>query len=421
MIPSHLLDPTKKKNERLSRTVLGVAPPPPLPSLCVTGAMSRIGKYRVATGTSSSANEDQDIGIRNDNGNDGKKLMCPAKKYTIHDNGGVPIILSYIIFRPRQLYDQNKPPLLCLHGGPSIPSNYLLPIVNGVTDRTVIFYDQWGCGKSSRPQALTEPNSNNKNNAKKKAEYPPFSIPTMVEHLRQLIDEHWKLKRFHLFGHSFGGILAYEYLLAKTCTLDEELSGGRHASCVSSLLLSSTPTSASLIQSESERLFRSLTSQEKSNGCSIDGGNGCCEKDITDKTAIASSEQQKQQLRQSMMKSEEFQQTHECRLADCPLALMDALGNMGPAPWRGIEAIHGYEAEEVDEFHRIPSLLLRGEYDFCTESCMAGWRERLDGDNFKSEEVVLSNCSHYAMLEDENQFGAEILRFIRSHDAEDWP
>ena len=58
------------------------------------------------------------------------------------------ITISYCLFRPRQLLDNEKPPLLVLHGGPSIPSNYLLPIINGVTDRSIILYDQYGCGKS---------------------------------------------------------------------------------------------------------------------------------------------------------------------------------------------------------------------------------------------------------------------------------
>ena len=111
MLPSHLMDPTKKKNERLSHTRLGQAPPAPLPSLCVTGAMCQQGRFEPQPG----------------------------------------VVLAYCIFRPRQLKDLRRPPLVVLHGGPSIPSNYLLPIVNGVTDRAIVFYDQWGCGKSSRP------------------------------------------------------------------------------------------------------------------------------------------------------------------------------------------------------------------------------------------------------------------------------
>jgi hypothetical protein len=486
MLPSHLLDPTKKKNERPSHTKSGRAPAVPPPSLCVTGAISRMGRYQVRM---------------NDNDN---------------DNNEDPIELSYCIFRPRQLYDDNKPPLLCLHGGPSIPSNYLLPIVNVVTDRSVIFYDQWGCGKSSRPRS--RPKSKSKESESGEY-YPPFSIPIMVEHLRQLTVEHWKLKKFHLLGHSFGGILAYEYFLlsvkplkTKTKQLDEDENDENEneknsfsiSSVCCSLILSSTPTSAALIQSESERLLQDLnnnndydnddymyttTTKESSNdGTNDDDDNDDDNNNHEEKILSATTEQQQmhQQINQKMMiqkstkkkkkksvvkkikYTEEFHQTHECRLSNLPLILMDALRQVGPVPWRGIQAIEGYdifdttnkESNEIKisntcsnsnniqvQVHVFPpTLLMRGEYDFCTELCMKGWKEKLifttntaacsdsgsgsgsgsDNDNVNVNDKyhhkmmlqtkVLSNCSHYGMIEDQNLYGKEILQFIQTHD-----
>ena len=500
MLPSHLLDPTKRKNERPSHTRLGQAPPAPPPSLCVTGAMSRMGRYQVRMNDNDNNNED-------------------------------PIVLSYCIFRPRQLYDDNKPPLLCLHGGPSIPSNYLLPIVNVVTDRSVIFYDQWGCGKSSRPRS--RPKSKSKESESESGEYyPPFSIPIMVEHLRQLTVEHWKLKKFHLLGHSFGGILAYEYFLlsakplkTKTKQLDEEENDENEneneensisvSSVCCSLILSSTPTSAALIQSESERLLQDLnnnndndndsymyttTTKESSNdGTNDDDDNDDDNNNDEEKILSTTTEQQqthqqknqkiiiqkstKTKKKKSIVKkikyTEEFHQTHECRLSNLPLILMDALRQVGPVPWRGIQAIEGYdifdttnkESDEiktsdtysssndnmqVQEQEQVqvqvfpPTLLMRGEYDFCTELCMKGWKEKLlsttntaacsdsdsdsgsdsgsgsgsSNDNVNDKDhrkmmlqtKVLSNCSHYGMIEDENLYGKEILQFIQTHD-----
>ena len=370
MLPSHLLDPRKKKNEPPNRTRLGGLPPPLPPSLCVTGALSRIGRYRVKIGSYTEGN------------------------VLIDDNQGKPIILSYCIFRPRQLHDVTKPPLVCLHGGPSIPSNYLLPIVNGVTDRAIIFYDQWGCGKSSRPELLRDGTANNK-----RASYRKFSIPTQVEHLRQLIEDHWKLKGFHLLGHSFGGILAYEYLLMrKRRKQDNPKCQPNSFPC--SLVLSSTPTSSEIIKSESHRLFRNLKNDGETSG---DGAT----RDDDDYSYTPSSKQDDQ----SLMHSEEFRQTHECRLAHPPLSLMDAMAQMGPMPWRGIPAIDSYKVGDDDGIG-ISTLLIRGQYDFCTQRCMAGWKERLE----HSEERLLPNCSHYAMLEDERLYGSEILRFVKSND-----
>ena len=57
--------------------------------------------------------------------------------------------IRYRVFRPRQM-KMLPSPLVVLHGGPGVPSNYLMTLVNVITDRTVIFYDQLGCGRSSR-------------------------------------------------------------------------------------------------------------------------------------------------------------------------------------------------------------------------------------------------------------------------------
>jgi len=173
--------------------------------------------------------------------------------------------------------------------------------------------------------------------------------------------------------------------------------------------------------------------------------------------------------------TEEFHQTHECRLSNLPLILMDALRQVGPVPWRGIQAIEGYDIfdttnkesneiktsdtcsssndnMQVQEQKQVqvqvfpPTLLMRGEYDFCTELCMKGWKEKLlsttntaacsdsdsdsgsgsgsgndnvnDKDHHKMmlQTKVLSNCSHYGMIEDENLYGKEILQFIQTHD-----
>lgn len=88
------------------------------------------------------------------------------------------------------------PPLVVLHGGPSVPSNYLRPLEDVVTDRSILFYDQLGCGKSDEPKETSF-----------------YSIPLAVNDLIQLLQEVGVSEQgFHLYGQSFGGILAFEYL-----------------------------------------------------------------------------------------------------------------------------------------------------------------------------------------------------------------
>src|SRR5215212_2519187 len=51
----------------------------------------------------------------------------------------------------RRFGDGPKTPLLCLHGGPGVASDYLDPLGGLGDERPVYIYDQLGCGRSDRP------------------------------------------------------------------------------------------------------------------------------------------------------------------------------------------------------------------------------------------------------------------------------
>lgn len=85
-------------------------------------------------------------------------------------------------------------PLLVLHGGPGSAHNYLSPLAAMSNICPIIFYDQLGCGKSQVPTT----------DKFYKAEY--FAVE--LEAVRKQL----KLKQVHLYGHSWGGMLALEYL-----------------------------------------------------------------------------------------------------------------------------------------------------------------------------------------------------------------
>lgn len=87
-------------------------------------------------------------------------------------------------------------PLLTLHGGPGLAHDYLEPLA-GLGDRPVVFYDQYGCGRSDR--------------APDPAEYDLDLVVDEVDAVRSAL----ALDRVHLFGHSYGGALLLEYLLRR--------------------------------------------------------------------------------------------------------------------------------------------------------------------------------------------------------------
>jgi proline iminopeptidase len=88
-------------------------------------------------------------------------------------------------------------PLLVLHGGPGFPHDYLESLRDLSDERPVIFYDQLGCGKSDRPDDVSL-----------------WRIERFVEELGQ-IRQALGLQHVHLFGHSWGTILAAEYLFTQ--------------------------------------------------------------------------------------------------------------------------------------------------------------------------------------------------------------
>jgi proline-specific peptidase len=86
-------------------------------------------------------------------------------------------------------------PLLCLHGGPGVPHDYLEPLADLADDRPVVFYDQLGCGRSAGPG---DP-----------------ALWTVDRAVREVaaVRAALGLDEVHLFGNSWGGWLAMEYLL----------------------------------------------------------------------------------------------------------------------------------------------------------------------------------------------------------------
>merc|ERR1740124_756642 len=110
--------------------------------------------------------------------------------------------LNYRIHHPMRLSSQQAAPLLVLHGGPGVPSDYLYPLSEVIPYRSIIFFDQLGCGKSR----VVDNSSDEKD-----PDPSIFSINLSLDDLELLIKK-IGLRRFHLYGQSFGGILAFEYL-----------------------------------------------------------------------------------------------------------------------------------------------------------------------------------------------------------------
>jgi proline iminopeptidase len=89
-------------------------------------------------------------------------------------------------------------PLLAVHGGPGLPHNYISSLARLADERDVIFWDQLGCGNSESP-------SNTELWTMER------SVAEMDAVVRALGLDH-----FHIFGNSWGRMLAQQYVLDAT-------------------------------------------------------------------------------------------------------------------------------------------------------------------------------------------------------------
>lgn len=117
--------------------------------------------------------------------------------YFERDHGeGYFSIDGYELFYRR--YGDGDEVVLCLHGGPGMPHDYLAPLSqHGSDEFTVYLYDQFGIGRSDKPTP---------------GDFDRYT----VEHYRDEVDAVRKsigADKVHIYGQSWGGMLALEYAL----------------------------------------------------------------------------------------------------------------------------------------------------------------------------------------------------------------
>lgn len=123
--------------------------------------------------------------------------------------------------------NEDKTPIVLLHGGPGYPSYYLKPLLELADERPVIIFDQLGCGRSDRITDTTL-----------------MTVENYVEQLHQLIAA-LNIKEFYLYGHSWGTMLGMDYYL-------------KHPDGIKGLIFSSPCLSAELWMRDADTLISTL-------------------------------------------------------------------------------------------------------------------------------------------------------------------
>ncbi len=285
---------------------------------------------------------------------------------------------GYVDFRGYRTWyrfvgDLNSPvtPLLALHGGPGSTHNYFAPLEQLADERPVVLYDQIGCGKSDRPQD-TE-----------------WRLDVFREEVAAVRDR-LGLERIHLLGTSWGGMLAQEHVLDG-------------AQGIVSLVLSSTLANLALWNEEQLRLRAALPpdvievlDRHEEAGTYDDPEYEEAMQAYFDRHFYRGSQPRAELKAMSAHKSTDVYRAMQ-----------------GPNEWTTTGALKGWDIR--DRLHEIgvPTLVVRGRYDMCTEAIAAELVNGIRG----AREVVLEHSSHTPVLEETERYLDVVGGFLRHTEA----
>jgi L-proline amide hydrolase len=267
--------------------------------------------------------------------------------------------------------EPGKLPLVCLHGGPGALHDYLEPLGElADTTRRVVFYDQIGCGKSwteNRPDDF-------------------WTVELFIAEV-QAVRDALGLDRIHLFGSSWGGMLAMEYALTQPAGL-------------ASLILSSSPASIPLWEAETGRLRRELPDET---GRVLD-----------EHEAAGTTESAEYQAAQA-----EFYGRHVCRVVPNPDWVLRTFAGLaehpevyltmqGPNEFVITGTLKTWDITarlgEID----VPTLITAGAYDEFTPVQAQRVNEGIRG----SELVTFENSSHMQFTEEPERYREVVSAFL---------
>jgi L-proline amide hydrolase len=271
--------------------------------------------------------------------------------------------------------NRSRRPLLCIHGGPGLGSDYLQPLQEVLaTGRQVVFYEQHGCDTLHPSDTPDE-----------------WSLALFLEEI-SAVRAAANLARCHILGHGWGGMLALEYALTQ-------------APGIESLVLSSTVASVPQWRSEIAHLVESLPPEIRAplQGHAAEG-------------TLASASCQ--------CLVEAFRRRHLCRMNPWPAALERSYACLRAHPEARAALLGPAELEPAGllsdwdvtaRLHEIarPTLVASGRYDLVSPAAAATLYRGIAG----SEWVVFEQSAHVPHLEEPQRYLEVLDGFLAKAEA----
>lgn len=259
-------------------------------------------------------------------------------------------------------------PVIALHGGPGVPHDYLEPLEPLSKHRRIVFYDQLGCGRSPAPDdpAL-------------------WTVERFMDELDAVRDG-LGLERVHLFGSSWGGMLAMQYVLDR----------GRPPV---SLVTAGSPASSPRWNQMAAELLAELEPADRA------------EIERVEAAGVIEGPELDAAIRP-------FYTRHVCRMDPWPDGLLraDAAANRrlyrhmaGPSEFRIVGTLRDWDIVERLGEIAVPMLITGGEFDECRPQHLREIHERVPG----SELRVIPDASHLCFAERPEVYLPLVEDFLR--------
>ncbi|OBG64100.1 proline iminopeptidase [Mycobacterium sp. E3298] len=263
-------------------------------------------------------------------------------------------------------------PLLVVHGGPGLPHTYLRSLERLADEREVVYWDQLGCGNSDRP---SNPDLWTMSR----------SVAEMDAVVRGL-----GLKSFHLFGNSWGGMMAQQYAL--------DVPSGAVSLTISNSIAS--------IPQFSQMVARLKTELDPATQSAID------RHEAAGTTYTAEY--------QDAIRT--WNETYLCRVRPWPPELLAAFANMGtdifetmfgPSDFHIVGTIRDWDVFDRLPEITLPTLVLAGRFDECVPEHMWEMHRRIAGSRYE----LFESSAHMPFIEEPAKFDRVMRDFLRHHDS----
>jgi L-proline amide hydrolase len=264
-------------------------------------------------------------------------------------------------------------PLLALHGGPGSTHHYFTPLERLAADgRAIVLYDQVGCGRSD------------------KAPEREWSVGLFLDELDAVRAE-LDLTRVHLLGTSWGGMLALEHALRRPGTL-------------ASLVLSSTLAGVAEWEEDARRMRDALPADVLE---VLDRHEAAGTYDDPE-YEHALQEFDARHFHRGDRERPELVRMRHGRSREAYRAMV------GPSEWEMTGVLRGWDVRDRLGELDVPTLVLRGRHDLCTERIARVLVDGIGG----AEYAILEESSHTPVLEETERYLELVGEFVAAADRD---